>query len=134
MNDSTQLTLEPFATKLMFSSSKSLPQNKWKDHVRIFLKNISSHCEKTFSPFVGHIKMVAVFKDNLSLRANLVSPVHPVEFGGDPPDTFKQMQITINILVYGLEKAKIQELLKDVMEEFESGFDGRVYETIITGL
>ena len=130
MSDSEQIKMEPFATQIQFTATEVLPFIQWRTYMINFLENLAQQCENLFTPFIGHIKMIALFGDNRYLRVNVVRAGFDADIEGNPPEFFREMKVTLNILVYGITKDAIQGLVSDAVAQLNSRFSGTVCETV----
>jgi len=103
-----------------------LPEHQWRDHLAKFLESIARRCEASGPSVIGHIKALALFDDHRYLRASVVSSRHPADLEGKPPGEFRQMEITLNVLVYGLERSVIESLVAEAGIEIEQSFGGSI--------
>lgn len=118
--------LNPFATKLLFCAPDELSEDQWKNHISMFLEMLAVRCESILSPFVGHIKLIALFEEKRYFRANLVTPHHPVEFEGNLPDRIGRLSITLNVLVYGFTLSAIKMAVKTTKKEIEKRLESGI--------
>jgi hypothetical protein len=121
-----QMTLHPYAADIRFSADRLLSEQQWRDRLAKFLESIARRCEASGPSVIGHIKALALFDDNRYLRASVVSSRHPADLEGNPPADFRQMEITLNVLVYGLERSVIEALVADAIWEIGQFFDGSI--------
>ena len=122
----TPMNLNPFAAQVRFSADHLLPEHQWRDHLAKFLESIARRCEASGPSVIGHIKALALFDDHRYLRASVVSSRHPADLEGNPPGEFRQMEITLNVLVYGLDRSAIEALVADAISEIGQSFGGSI--------
>ena len=122
----TPMILDPFAVHVRFSADCLLPEQQWRDHLAKFLESIACRCDASGPSVIGHIKALALFDDHRYLRASVVSSRHPADLDGNPPGAFRQMEITLNVLVYGLKRSAIESLVAEAGVEIEQSFDGSI--------
>lgn len=120
------MTLDPYAAQLRFAVENPLSDRQWRSHLAEFLERIALKCDAHGSSVIGHIKALALFDDNRYLRGSVVSPHRPADVEGNPPEAFRQMEITLNVLVYGLERFFIERLVAGVGSEIAQSIDGLV--------
>jgi hypothetical protein len=120
------MTLHPYAADIRFSANNELPEKRWRSNLASFLESIARRCQASGPSVIGHIKALALFDDHRYLRASVVSPCHPADLEGNPPGEFRQMEITLNVLVYGLERSAIESLVADVISEIGQSFEGSI--------
>lgn len=130
MNDFSRLELEPFSTRIQFVAPEDLPFAEWRVHVSYFLEKLAGRCDRQASPFIGHIKMIALFPGNRYLRANIVSPDAGADVEGNAPEFFREMAATVTILVCGMTCRAVQGVLSDTLTQVNTGFRGSVFESV----
>ena len=130
MNDFSRLELEPFSTRVQFVAPGDLPLAEWRTHVSGFLEKLAGRCDRQASPFIGHIKMIALFPGNRYLRANIVSPDAGADVEGNAPEFFREMTATLTILVCGMTCRAVRGVLGDTLAQLNTEFRGSVLESV----
>jgi hypothetical protein len=120
------MIFQPYAAQVRFSADDTVPEGRWREYLAGFLENLALRCDVPGTSVIGHIKALGLFQDHRYLRASLVSTGHPADVEGNPPDEFRQMDITLNVLVYGLDRTVIEALVGAVILEVDQGFPGSI--------
>jgi hypothetical protein len=121
-----KMDLSPYAAQVRFAAEKALSERQWRSHLAEFLERIARTCDAHGPSVIGHIKALALFDDRRYLRGSVVSPHHPADVEGNPPEAFLQMDITLNVLVYGPERPLIETLVAGVVSEIGQSFSGSI--------
>jgi len=107
-----ELNLEPYA---LSQNWRSLDEPvEWQRLLAEYLENLAQSCVSA-SPAcaVGHIKALALFPDNAYLQISVVSPTRPASLQGRVPDGCRQLSLSLNVIVYGLEYEQIETLTNE---------------------
>ncbi len=122
----SELSLEPYAAHLHLSLDTVMSKKKWQKIVTHYLEALARRCDETGGCVIGHIKALALFADNQYLRVSVISSSHPADIEGNPPESFKELKMTLNVLVYGLSRDVIQRLVYEAASDLNSPFKGHI--------
>jgi hypothetical protein len=122
----TDLNLEPFSARIHFLLEAPMPSGQWQKILARYMEALARRCEEAGPCVIGHIKAVALFSENRYLRISVVSSSHPAEIGGKPPEIFNELNMTLNVLVYGLSRPVLHRLVKETAAAMETSFKGRI--------
>lgn len=122
----SDLILEPFATYVYFKFATNQSKEKWKKILMQFIETLVSRCDDAGPSVIGHIKALALFPEKRYLRVSAVSSAHPPEVEGNPPDSFSEMKLTLNLLVYGLNKNLLQRITQESISDQNLSIDGNI--------
>jgi hypothetical protein len=122
----SELSLEPYAAYLHLSLDTVMPKKKWQKIVTHYLETLAQRCDETGECVIGHIKALALFADSQYLRVSVISSSHPASMEGNPPESFKELKMTLNVLVYGLSRDAIQRLVHEAASDLNLMFRGHI--------
>lgn len=97
-----QLNLQPCAVQMNWLSNEPLTGSEWENLLCKFLNDLGKNCIVNGGSLVGHIKGNATVAGSPCLQLSLVSLNQPVFVGGSVPDGSNELQITLNVLVFGI--------------------------------
>lgn len=95
-----ELTLEPYAAVQHWTIGQAglAPEALLKE----YLETLARKCQAAENAVIGHIKALALFPDGKYLRASVVAAHLPATLDGAVPPGCAAMEVTLNVLVYGL--------------------------------
>ena len=97
-----QLNLHPCAVQMTWLSDGLLTGGEWENAMRNFFTKLGENCIDGGATLIGHIKGVATVAGSPCLQLSLVSLNQPVSVDGTVPDATNKLQITLNVLVFGI--------------------------------
>lgn len=118
------LTLEPYAVVQRWS----LPggDGRWEGILAGYLQTVAQRCAASGKPVIGHIKALALLPDKTYLRISVVAAELPANVVGSVPPGCTGLELTLNVLVYGLERAAIQAIVLQTAAEIAEQWNGTV--------
>jgi len=122
----SDLTLESYAARLHFHLEAAMSKEQWQKNLSQYMEELARRCEETGPCVIGHIKALALFADGRYLRVSVVSSTIPAELDGNPPISFKELNVTLNVLVYGLSRDVLQQIVEKTTPDLGPFFHGRV--------
>ncbi len=123
-----ELTLEPYAVVQHWRLPGA--DGRWEAILAEYLQTLAQHCVRA-SPeaVVGHIKALALFPDQGYLRLSVVAPDIPASIEGKAPSGCASLELTLNVLVYGLERSTIEQITQaasnDIARQWKGGVDNK---------
>jgi len=102
--------LEPYATQQRWQAAAPLPGREWQAMLAGYLAALARACEAAGPCVIGPIKALALFDGGGYARFSAVSAAHPPTVDGSVPDGLDALSLTLNVLVYGLPAARLQDL------------------------
>jgi len=118
------LKLEPYALVLNFTFPEI--ENRWEELLSHFLIDIAKESTKSGKAVVGHIKTLTTFSDNQFFRMSVIAlDIPPTTEGQIPPDS-TELEITLNVLVYGIPETKIEEITRSKANEIAQKWSGKI--------
>jgi hypothetical protein len=109
------LTLEPFSTVQHWSlpPSGDPPEAILKD----YLEALARSCQAAGECVIGHIKALALFPDQGYLRLSVIAAHLPATIDGAAPPGCASLEVTLNVLVYGLERSQIEQIVQQTAHQ-----------------
>lgn len=128
------MTLEPLSAQVRFLSARARTGDDWSRILGDFLRKISARCETVEEAvIIGHIKGFASFPDGEYLRVSVVGSTLPVECEASASFESSEVSASINVIVYGLESARLEHIVRDEAASFSRASETTVtIETIAT--
>jgi len=119
------LKLEPYAVTLHFSFPDI--QGRWEELLSQLLISIAEESTKSGQAVVGHIKTLSLFPENQFFRVSVIAPdIPPTTEGGVPPGR-TELVVTLNVLIYGMAQADLEEIALSTAEKLAAEWKGRIY-------
>lgn len=106
----SDLILEPYAAEQRWQMPAPLPGQAWRDLLAEYLAALAQACTGAGPCIIGHLKALALFPEGGYLRASAVSAHHPPTIDGRAPDGLQALDLTLNLLVYGLPHAALARI------------------------
>ncbi len=97
-----QLNLHPCAVQMSWLSDGPLTGGEWENALRNFFIKLGENCIAGGGTLIGHIKGIATIAGSPCLQLSLVSLNQPVSVAGSVPDATNKLQMTLNVLVFGM--------------------------------
>lgn len=110
-----QLTLEPYAARLRWRFPEAQPLDRWQALFAAFLDELALACTAGEPSVIGHIKGLALLPGGGYLRGSKVSVRYPadMELDGATAGQFPDLEMALNVLVYGLDLSQAQRRVLD---------------------
>ena len=121
-----ELILEPYAALLHWRLPAGREDYPWDRILAEFLGSLAGCCEVEGESVIGHIKGLATFPGGGYLRANVVSPSHPVDVAGAAPEDCSGLTFTLNVLVYGLSYDAVSDCVEQTASQAAGQWGGSV--------
>jgi len=83
-------------------SDGPLNGGEWENALRNFFIKLGENCIDGGGTLIGHIKGITTVAGSPCLQLSLVSLNQPVSVDGSVPDATNKLQITLNVLVFGM--------------------------------
>lgn len=120
------LKLEPYAVVLTFKFPEI--QDRWEELLAPLMIRVAEESTKSGKAVVGHIKALALFADNQFFRMSVIAPnIPPTTEGQIPPGT-SELQITLNVLVYGIPETELEEITRLITRQLAQQWNGSIIE------
>jgi hypothetical protein len=118
------MKLEPYAVL----QSWHLPDTKgqWESTLGEYLQTVAQRCIDQGECVIGHIKALATFSDHKFLRISVITPKIPANIEGEVPANCTELELTVNVLVYGLERDVIEKITCETANEIANRWKGGV--------
>lgn len=122
----TELTLEPYATRLEWQLGEKSGQDCWRQLLGRFGETLAERCDSAGKCVIGHIKGFAKLPDGGYLRVNVVSVKCPPDVAVQAPEDFDRLTLTLNVIVYGLSRSALERLTDETAHEVAAQFGATV--------
>lgn len=113
--------LEPYATQQRWQAAAPLPGREWQAILAGYLAALARACAAAGPCVIGHIKALALFDGGGYASFSAVSAAHPPTVDGSVPDGLDALSLTVNVLVYGLPAARLQDLTWETVAALMEG-------------
>ena len=123
-----ELTLEPYAVVQRWHLPDA--DGQWESILGEYLQKIAQRCSSTGKCVIGHIKALSVFSDKTYFRVSVVVADLPASFDGKVPAGCTELELTLNVLVYGLERTAIEKITRETAHEIAHQRKGAVIQKI----
>ncbi|MCR3922578.1 MAG: hypothetical protein NUK65_08710 [Firmicutes bacterium] len=122
------LGLEPYAGSLRWYFHQEQPLEDWQALLLQFLEQLGLACTAGDKRVLGHIKCLARLSPGGYIRGSKISVAYPadVEVKGNTATSFAEMQLTLNILVYGLPHHETQLIVQTVGSAIAASQQGKI--------
>jgi len=104
----------------------------WEAILGEYLQTIAQQCISAGKCVIGHIKALSTFPDKSYLRISVVAANIPATIEGRAPASCVDLELTLNILVYGLKKSTIEQIVHKTANEIASQRKGAVHHKDIS--
>ena len=119
-----ELTLEPYA--VMQHWHLPAVDGEWESILGEYLQTIALRCTSAEKCVIGHIKALALFSNEGYLRISVVAANIPATIEGSVPAGCHDIELTLNVLVYGLGKNTIEQITEETANEIAFQTQGTV--------
>jgi hypothetical protein len=120
-----ELTLEPYAVVQQWRLPTA--EGHWEGLLAEYLQTIARRCAVTQPTVIGHIKALALFSDKSYLRVSVVAPNVPASVTGKVPVGCTELELTLNVLVYGLERTALEQITLAAAREVANQWKGDIH-------
>ena len=114
-----------YALGVSVNSPSPLAPQLVRDRLVALMNTIASECDKAGSTLIGHIKCVLDAGDAGFVSVSTVDASGHASVRGELKESVNELNIIINVLLYGLARSKVQEVVDPLVWEHMS-FDGAV--------
>lgn len=120
-----ELILEPYAVIQDWHLREA--NGNWESMLGEYLQRIAQRCSASGKCLIGHIKALSIFTDKSYLRISVVAPNIPASIEGKAPPDCVHLELTLNVLVYGLERNVVEKIVNVTAREIASQRKGDVH-------
>lgn len=111
------MILEPCTVRINWRAAKECSPDQWTGLIESFFTILGQKCEKEGNCLIGHIKGLALFEENNYLKVSLTSSKYPPDIQGEISGAARLVEMTVNIIVYGLERASLEKAARESLAE-----------------
>lgn len=119
-----ELNLEPYAVVQHWHLPDA--NGNWEFILGGYLQRIAQRCSAAGKCVIGHIKALSIFSNKTYLRLSVVAANLPASVDGHPPSGCTDLVLTLNVLVYGLERTAIEQIVRETANEIANQRKGVV--------
>ncbi len=127
-----ELTLEPYAVVQHWRLAEAA--GHWETILAEYLQTVAERCVASGPAVIGHIKALALFPEGQYLRLSVVAPHLPATVTGQVPPGCAALDLTLNVLVYGLDRTRIEQITQDAAQATATAWKGDVSHAAISPL
>jgi hypothetical protein len=119
-----ELILEPYAAVLRWH----LPAagDRWEAILAGYLETLAQRCHASGRCVIGHIKALALFPGGGYLRLSVTAPHLPASVEGQVPPGCTQLDLTLNLIVYGLSQTTLEQIALEAAAQAAAQQKGQV--------
>jgi len=107
-------------------SDGPLNGGEWEKALRNFFIRLGENCIDGGGTLIGHIKGIATVAGSPCLQLSLVSLSQPVSVDGSVPDATNKLQITLNVLVFGVSADDVLSALHKSRNQAAASWRGDI--------
>jgi hypothetical protein len=119
-----ELILEPYTVRQRWRLFGNA--DRWENLIGEFLETLARRCHETGKGIIGHIKALALFPEGSYLRVSVVSPTLPFSMEGSVPARCRELVLTVNVIVYGLERHVLEKITRETADDLSNKSKGRI--------
>lgn len=108
------MTLEPYAALVRWRAPRPQAAATWRALVAEFAELATRRAAGAGAPVIGHVKGFASTSGDGFLHVSVVSPDRPASVEGHLPEGLQELNLTLNVLVYGLPLETVGALVREV--------------------
>jgi len=119
------LTLEPYAARLRWRFAEEQPLVRWQALFSAFFDKVGQATDAAGPYVIGHIKGLALLPGGGFVRGSKVSAGYPsdVEVHGADAAACAELEMSLNVLVYGLPLTRARRIVAEVGQELARQWD-----------
>ena len=106
-----ETTLEPYTVQLSFKGPEAKDLREWGLIIGAFMEALAQNCSADGPALIGHIKGFAQLPDQGFMKVSVIDTKHRAEITGDMRGRAPELDMTLNVLVYGHTRNKLEELI-----------------------
>jgi hypothetical protein len=118
------LILEPYAVSQHWHFSRE--NTNWESLIVEYLETIARTCTKFDGCVIGHIKALALFAEGDYLQVSVIDPALPAGVKGCVPPDCTELRLTLNVIVYGLNRDLVERIAFETATDLASRRQGEV--------
>lgn len=119
-----ELTLEAYAVVQHWHLPDA--DGQWESILGEYLQKIARRCTSARKCVIGHIKALSVFSDKTYVCVSVVAVHIPASLDGRVPAGCTDLELTLNVLVYGLERTVIEQITRETASEIADQRKGAI--------
>jgi len=108
------LTFEPYSTRIHWSAPAGF--DHWQEMLSEFMQALAINCTK-IGTVIGHIKALSLFEGQKFICLSAIDRNHPITLEGTVPAGLKQLDLSLNILVFGFSHDLLAQIAARIADE-----------------
>ena len=118
------LILEPYAVSQRWYFPRE--NTNWESLIVEYLLTIARTCAEFDRCVIGHIKALALFPGGDYLQVSVINPALPAGVKGCVPPGCTELRLTLNVIVYGLDRDLVERIASETAVHLASRRQGEV--------
>ncbi len=103
-----ELILEPYTVVQRWHLPGA--DGRWEAILGGYLEGLAKGCEASGQCVIGHIKAITLFPNGSYLRLSVTAARLPASIEGQVPAGTHTLDLTLNVIVYGLTRAVLEQI------------------------
>jgi hypothetical protein len=130
------LTLQPCATRLRWRFPEPQPLERWQTLFAAFLDRLALDCDASGPYVIGHIKGLVLLPGGGYLRGSKVSTQYAadVEVGRSTRTLFKDLELELQVLVYGLPLPEAQRIVQEAGQALAQNWNAELEVIVLSSV
>lgn len=116
--------LDPYAVTQQWRLPGADPD--WPGFLNAYMLALAQACKDAGAPVIGHIKALALFPAGGYYRVSVVDASLPPTVEGQVPARLETLTLTLNLIVYGLERSVLEGLTGETSLRLAESWRGEV--------
>ena len=122
-----EMTLEPYAVRLVLKSRDSKDSIEWGWIVSAFMEALARYCTAAGPTIIGHIKCFAQSPGSGFMKISVIDAKHKAEITGTINGQASELDVSLNVLVYGHTREKLEKITLETIAAAGKPWSGMVY-------
>ncbi len=118
------LSLEPYTEVQQWHMPAA--EGRWDIVLGGYMQELAQRCASEGPCVIGHIKALVLFSDNRYVRLSVIAAHIPAGIDGTVPFGCTDLELTLNVLVYGLSRGIIERIVRETAEQTARRWKGTV--------
>ena len=114
-----------FAGKLAIEFPKGKSGVQMKAVVSETVSQVAKECIAAGTRLIGHIKCIAEVEDGKYIACSVVDEKAEAACRGELSDGSRHLSVILNVLIYGLDRERVEDIVHDVAENVASKHGGK---------
>jgi hypothetical protein len=120
----SDLILEPYSVNQLWRFGRT--DVLVEDSIAAYVEAIARSCSEAGECLVGHVKALALFPDGGYFRVSVADPGSSAGREGVVPEYCTGLALALTVIVYGLERPVVEDIVWDVATDLAGRWNGSV--------